>query len=259
MNTLVFDLETIPDIESGGRLYNLEGLEAADAAKLMLSKCARDDVRDPGFLRHYLQRIVAISVVLKSKDGLTLRSLGEPDSAEPELIRRFFEGIEHYNPTIVSWNGSGFDLPVLHYRSLLHGITARHYWETGDNQTSFRYNNYLNRFHSRHTDLMDVLSGYMPYAKAPLADIAAILGLPGKMGMSGDKVWDHYQQGGIDTIRNYCETDVLNTYLIYLRYQLLRGRLDKAAHQDECDQVAEILKSEHKPHLSEFLDAWQRS
>ena len=136
------------------------------------------------------KKIVTISVVLKTDDKLSVWSLGDKDSTETELLERFFEGIERYTPVIVSWNGSGFDLPVIHYRSLIHGVVAQRYWENGDDDQSFRWNNYLSRFHSRHTDLMDVLSGYITTARAPLNEIATILGFPGKMGMSGEKVWE---------------------------------------------------------------------
>ena len=111
-------------------------------------------------------------------------SLGDAEASEAELVRRFFDGIEKFTPTLVSWNGGQFDLPVLHYRALLHGIAAPRYWDTGDVDREFRWNNYLSRFHERHTDLMDVLAGYQVRATASLDDIALLLGLPGKMGMS---------------------------------------------------------------------------
>jgi hypothetical protein len=98
----------------------------------------------------------------------------------------------------------------------------------------------------------------MPGTKAPLDQIATLLGFPGKMGMSGDKVWDTYAAGDIEAIRNYCETDVLNTYLVYLRYELIRGRLTDKAYEDECIQVREMLNDETKPHLKEFLQTWQQ-
>jgi len=209
------------------------------------------------FLQHYLHKIVTISVVLKTDDKLSVWSLGDKDSTETELLERFFEGIERYTPVIVSWNGSGFDLPVIHYRSLIHGVVAQRYWENGDDDQSFRWNNYLSRFHSRHTDLMDVLSGYITTARAPLNEIATILGFPGKMGMSGEKVWDCYLDGDIESIRNYCETDVLNTYLIYLKYQLMRGRLTNDLYITECQKVCDMLENENKIHLKEFLKVWQ--
>ncbi len=256
MNILVFDIETIPDIESGKKLYDLEGLSDQAAAELMFNQRRQETDGQSEFMRHYLHQIVAISVVLKTHEQLKVWSLGAVDADEKEIIRRFFEGIERYSPTIVSWNGGGFDLPVLHYRALLHGVTARRYWENGDDDPGFRWNNYLSRFHSRHTDLMDVLAGYVPQCKAPLDQLALILGFPGKIGMHGGQVWEAYRAGDIEAIRNYCETDALNTYLIYLRYELIRGRLDKAAYGSECARLRELLGAADKAHLQEFLKAW---
>ena len=257
MNILVFDVETIPDIDSGKKIFNLEGLSDKNAAELMFSHRYQKSNGRTEFLQHYLHKIVTISVVLKTDDKLSVWSLGDKNSTETELLERFFEGIERYTPVIVSWNGSGFDLPVIHYRSLIHGVVAQRYWENGDDDQSFRWNNYLSRFHSRHTDLMDVLSGYITTARAPLSEIATILGFPGKMGMSGEKVWDCYLDGDIESIRNYCETDVLNTYLIYLKYQLMRGRLTNDLYITECQKVCDMLENENKIHLKEFLKVWQ--
>jgi predicted PolB exonuclease-like 3'-5' exonuclease len=258
MNILVFDIETIPDVESGRRLYELEGLDDADVAKIMFHK-RREETGDSEFLRHHLHRIVAISAVLRSGDTLKVWSLGDETSGEAEIVRRFFDGIERYTPTLVSWNGGGFDLPVLHYRALLHGIAAPRYWDTGGDDRDFKWNNYLSRFHDRHTDLMDVLSAYQPRATAPLDDIARMLGLPGKLGMHGSKVWDAYRAGRLADIRAYCETDVMNTYLIWLRFELLRGRLDEAAYRAETNRLREYLGQEAKPHFSAYLAAWPQT
>ncbi len=76
--------------------------------------------------------------------------------------------------------------------------------------------------------------------------------------MSGDKVWDTYAAGDIEAIRNYCETDVLNTYLVYLRYELIRGRLTENQYQVECSQVQDLLDDDGKSHLKEFLETWQQ-
>ena len=141
-------------------------------------------------------------------------------------------------PDLVSWNGGGFDLPVLHYRSLKAGVQAPRYWETGDEDTAFATTITSSRFHWRHLDLMDVLSGFQPRARAKLADVAALLGFPGKLGFSGDQVWDAYLAGELLAVRRYCETDVLNTYLIYLRFQFLRGRLDRPGLEAEFERAA---------------------
>ncbi len=256
MNVLVFDIETIPDIATGRRLYELEGLNDADVGKIMFHK-RREETGDSEFLRHHLHRVVAISVALRHADQFRVWSLGDEKSDEADILRRFYDGIEKYSPTLVTWNGGGFDLPVLHYRSLVHGIAAPRYWDSGELDREFKWNNYLNRFHSRHTDLMDVLAGYQTRASAPLDDIAQMLGFPGKLGMHGSKVWDAYQAGKLAEIRDYCETDVLNTYLVYLRFELIRGNLDQPGYDREILRVRDYLKTENKPHWCAFLEAWK--
>lgn len=254
MNVFVFDIETVPDVEGGRRLYDLEGLDDKEVANIMFHKRRQETGND--FLRLPVQKIVAISVVLRSRDRLAVWSLGNEDASEKEIIERFFSGIDKYIPTIVSWNGKGFDLPVLHYRSLIHGVAAQQYWETGEHDQSFKWNNYLSRYHRRHTDLMDVIAGYENRAIAPLDQIATLLGFPGKMGMSGSKVWDYYQEGKIAEIRNYCETDVLNTYLVYLRFQLINGNMNQDEYQQETELVRSTLAKENKAHFNEFLENW---
>ena len=257
MNILVFDIETVPDVDAGRRMYGLQGLDARDVANVMYSNRLQETDGKSDFLRHHLHQIVAISAVLRRDDKLAVWSLGESDSTEADLVQRFFDGLERFTPQLISWNGGGFDLPVLHYRALLHGVAAPRYWETGDEDTSFRWNNYLNRFHERHTDLMDVLAGYQARAFASLDDIATLIGLPGKLGMDGSAVWSHFVDGDIDAVRNYCETDVLNTYLVFLRYQLIRGLLQESAYQAERERLRAYLLAENKQHFHEFADATQ--
>jgi predicted PolB exonuclease-like 3'-5' exonuclease len=255
MNTLAFDIETVPDVELGRRLYELDGLDDATVAHVMTLK--QRQVRNSDVLPAHQQRVVAISCVMRSSEGVRVFSLGEEQAGERELVQRFFDGLERYAPTLVSWNGSGFDLPVLNYRALAHGLSAARYWEVGDGDRDFRYNNYLARYHWRHVDLMDVLSAYGASGRASLDHIAQLVKLPGKLGMSGADVWPAYRRGEIAAIRNYCETDALNTYLIYLRFQVLRGGLDAKQHAHEVQQVEAKLEQSDRPHLREFLEAWR--
>ncbi|MEY3337545.1 MAG: hypothetical protein RL245_537 [Pseudomonadota bacterium] len=257
MTVLVFDIETVPDIDLGRTVFGLEGLSDGQIAKAMFAHARQHGGSE--FLPHEQHRIVAISCVLRRGETLKVWSLGDLESDEGELVTRFFEGIDRYTPTLVSWNGGGFDLPVLHYRALKHRVIARRYWENGSEDQSFRFNNYLSRYHERHTDLMDVLSGFQPRAKASLSDMAYLLGLPGKLGFSGDKVWDAYAAGNLDGIRRYCETDVLNTWLVYLRYQLMRGHIDAAELEAEEARVRELLSTSSEPHFKEFLAAWPQT
>jgi predicted PolB exonuclease-like 3'-5' exonuclease len=231
---MVFDIETIPDAEAGKSYYGFDGDDPKALSELLFAKRKEETAEKSDFLKHYLQKIVAISVVLKQSNRFTVWSLGELDSAEPELLQKFFKGVDQYTPVLVSWNGSAFDLPVIHYRALKHGIVGERYWDNGNGDKDFKWNNYLSRYHERHTDLMDVLSSYNSRAVTKLDEMAVFLGLPGKMGMEGGKVFEEYYNGNLKLIRDYCETDVLNTYFIYLRFQFISGKI--SAFQYEADK-----------------------
>ncbi|OUS25215.1 3'-5' exonuclease [Gammaproteobacteria bacterium 45_16_T64] len=257
MNVLVFDIETIPDVAGGRRLYGLEGLNDKDAANALFNLRRQENGTE--FLRLHLQRIVAISAVLRSGDKLAVWTLGTETSTEEEIIQRFFDLLDRFSPTLVSWNGGGFDLPVLHYRSMVHGVQAPRYWDTGGDDKSFKWNNYINRYHERHTDLMEVLAMFQMRAAVPLDQMASLLGFPGKMGMSGAKVWDAFRDGDIKGIRDYCESDVLNTWLVYLRFLLIKGEIMKDRYDSELDQLKQYLRREAHPHFLQFLEQWDAS
>jgi len=104
---------------------------------------------------------------------------------------------------------------------------------------------------------MDVLSGFQNRARAKLNDVAALLGYPGKLGFSGEHVWDAYLAGELLAVRRYCETDVINTYLIYLRFQFLRGRLDAPTLDAELERLRVLQRNSGEPHHAEFLQAWE--
>lgn len=259
MTVLVFDIETIPDV-AGIRALN--GLPAAlsdfEVAEFAFQQRRASHGSD--FLQHNLQRVVTISCVMRDPNQFRVFSLSEPDSGEGEIIQRFFDGIERFSPQIVSWNGGGFDLPVLHYRGLMHGVSAPRYWDQGDgdynDSRDFKWNNYISRYHNRHLDLMDLLALYQPRANARLDEMAKLMGYPGKLGMDGSAVWQAWQEGRIAEIRDYCETDVVNTYLVYLGFQLMRGHIDKAAHDTELALVRDALGRIDAPHWKAYLSAW---
>jgi 3'-5' exonuclease len=253
---LVFDLETIPDVSG---LRTLLGSDAAlsDAEVAAQAFAARREKTGSDFLQHHLHRVAAISCVFRDDEGFRVRSLGSLDDPEPKLIQDFYRIVERYTPQLVSWNGGGFDLPVLNYRALIHGINAARFWEMGDEDRDFKWNNYLSRYHTRHLDLMDHLAMYTGRANAPLDDLAKLCGFPGKMGVDGSQVWSLYQEGRLQEIRDYCETDVVNTYLVYCRYQLLRGRLTRDAYDAEIALVRTSLQTIDAPHWRDYLSLWQ--
>jgi 3'-5' exonuclease len=252
---LAFDIETIPDVAGIRRLHGLPAdLPDAEAAEVAFQ--IRRTKTGSDFLPPQLHKVVVISCVLRGDEGVKVFSL---EGQEVDVIRRFYEGIEKFVPQLVSWNGGGFDLPVLNYRALIHGVAAPMFWETGDENRDFRYNNYISRYHSRHLDLMDVLGMYQPRNNAPLDEVAQLAGLPGKIGVGGAKVWETYLAGEIAMIRDYCEADTANTYLLFLRYQLLRGIFSKEQYQKEEQLLRTYLKGLDKPHWREFLKLWNDS
>jgi predicted PolB exonuclease-like 3'-5' exonuclease len=258
--TLTFDIETIPDVAGIRTLYGLEAaLSDVEVAELGFQKRRAQNGSD--FMPLHLQRIVVISCAMRSDDGFRVWSLAEPKLGEGEIVQRFFNGVEKYTPQLVSWNGGGFDLPVLHYRGLIHGVTAPRYWDMGEgdyrDSRDFKWNNYISRYHTRHLDLMDLLAMYQPRGAAPLDQLAKLMGLPGKLGMDGSEVWQYWVDGRIDEVRDYCETDVVNTYLVYLRFQKMRGILDATEHDAEVVVVRDHLTGLSQPHWQEFLAAFR--
>ncbi len=261
---LVFDLETIPDASGLRRAWPDLPSEAQAWSDIELVNFAmqqREALTGRAFLPLQFQKVVAIGCLFRhqtsSAEVLRLRCLGSAEESESNLIRDFFRIIDKYAPQIVTWNGSGFDLPVLHYRGLIHGVSAPRYWDLGDEDRDFKFNNYISRYHQRHTDLMDLLSLYNGRAVASLDQIALLCGFPGKQGMSGAQVWPAYLEGRIDEIRHYCLTDVLNTWLVWCRFQHMRGVYSLERYEHEVILARKMLGEQSDARWGEFLTAWK--
>jgi predicted PolB exonuclease-like 3'-5' exonuclease len=253
---LVFDIESIPDV-AGLRALGSAPAEHSDAQVYGAWAAERKATGKSDFMPLHLQRVLCISAVFRNADGLKIHSFVDRDDAsEGKVIQQFFNTVEKHAPQLVSWNGGGFDLPVLHYRGLKHGVVADKYWDLGDDDREFKWNNYISRYHLRHLDLMDLLALYNARANAPLDDLAKLFGFPGKLGMDGGKVWEAWQAGRAAEIRDYCETDVINTYLVYNRFRRMRGELTAEEEVAEGEFVKAQLARIGAPHWQEFLAAW---
>jgi len=248
--TLVLDIETVPDAEMGRALYGLEGLDEGEVMRAMLHHYQQRTGAD--FLPPIQHRVVAVAAVLRNEEGVRPLLVGDENAPESELITRFFHGLRHYVPDLVSWNGAAFDLPVLNFRALRYEVQASVYWETGVKDRAFRFNNYLSRFHWRHTALMDALSGFQGRGRPSLREASALLGLPGKNLMEGSSVMEAYLDGRIGDIRRYCLEDALNTYLVFLHFQFLRGNLTQDNLDEEYGLLIDALKASGEGHLKEF-------
>ncbi len=259
---VAFDIETIPDVGSGKAIYDLDGLGPEEVAKAMLAT-RRLKVPDATFLPLHQHRVVAISVaVLSDRGGFKTKSLGNIDSTEKQLISEFFRGIDDSKPTLVSWNGNGFDLPVLQYRALIHGVQSKTYWDTGQFDREAKWNNYHGRYHDKHFDIMDYLARYQMRGMAALDEIAKLLGLPGKVRVDQvgqENIFKAYLDGNLKSIRSYCELDALNTLLIFLRLEYIRGIFTEDKYLQVTDEIRNWLEVSDQPHMQEFLQQWKRS
>lgn len=250
----VFDIETITDIKAGQNLYGLDLPEGAAASAL--AKLRRQEV-GTDFPRLPLHEVVCISGLWIDEHGLKLFSWTQQYLSESEILQKFVDIFENSKPILVSWNGSHFDVPVIMQRCLYHGLTARGLFEQGEHNSQKRYDNYQNRYQLRHTDLIDVLANFNLRNFQKLDDVAQILGYPGKRGIVGYHVADNVNKNNWLALSTYCEGDVLNTWLVYLRWLLLRGFIQKDQHQHWIASTIHYLQQQ--PQQQEFLSHWQHS
>jgi predicted PolB exonuclease-like 3'-5' exonuclease len=210
-------------------------------------------------------RVVAISVVeaVIERDGAgreryrveCCRSGGEADWDERRLLQAWWRHFGDCSARVVTWNGKGFDLPVLRLRAMMHGLSAEPWFTRGD-----KWNGYTQRYAPDwHCDLMDQLADCGAHAKMSLQEAAMALGLPGKIGGHGAEVADMVDRGEIDKVRAYCEADCLNLFVLYVRWAFLTGKLDAAGHDASLQSLVECLSKERaeRAHLGTFLDAWR--
>jgi predicted PolB exonuclease-like 3'-5' exonuclease len=173
-------------------------------------------------------------------------ALGAPhvgERTEKQLIAAFADRIAELSPQLVTFNGNSFDLPVLRYRAMIHEVSA----------PGLSARAYFNRYTEDAVDLCDVLASYSAQSKATLNELSRIMGLPGKPdGIDGSQVPRYFREGRIKEIADYCETDIVNTFRVWLRYELFRGRLSPAEYEASSVNLAAYLtaREDSKPHLS---------
>ena len=259
----VFDIETVPDTDAVPHLTGFTDPDV-DARRAELERYHLEitDGRNP-FPRQPFHRVVAISFLeaeieyAGAKEAYFLKELrsgGEAGFDEKQLLQGFFQYFEHLKPRLVSFNGRGFDLPVLKYRAMAHGISAPWLYGAGD-----KWNSYQSRYSADwHCDLLDVLRDYGASAAVKLAEVCAVMGFPGKFGADGSQVAEMIDAGDIQGVRDYCETDVLNTYLVYLRTMLHRGTMNRDGYNRAVADIVTMIEQANatRPHLSAFMDAW---
>ncbi len=258
---LVFDIETIADTDAARRIYpQLADLSDADTLSALTAIRIQEAGHD--FMRLPLQRIVCISA-LYIKDGqLSLFSLTADRFSEKDILTKFFRAFSDIEklPQLISWNGSGFDIPVLIYRAMQYDLSAPWLFEEGERIKNMRFNNYVNRFQTRHLDLMDRFSQYGASRREAMDVVASLYGLPGKTDVDGSMVGGLVAADDWHTLSTYCESDVLNTWLIYLRWLRLTGQLSSPAfeewQQQSYDYLAKLTEADGSIRHQEFMTDW---
>jgi len=264
INYLVFDIETRVDKELVKEVYDPENSLTLDQAY----DTARDQIlersgQQSDFFPVPFHVPIAIST-LHADEKYRIRSLGCSGAdrfSEAEMITRFWQAFENAQ-TLITFNGRGFDLPVLETRALKHGLSLPRYFATGQSRNTYRGSRYSDAYH---IDLCDFLSNFgAAYRRNSLNVLSKLIGLPGKYTIAGEDVEYLFRQGRLKEINQYCMTDVLQTFLLFLRVELLRGKLDAggykeavAAARDDLMQQANSAGSEN--FLLDFLKHWKSS
>jgi 3'-5' exonuclease len=234
---LAFDLETIPDLEAAARM-------------LGLGTATDEEVREAmgdSFPKHPLHKIAVIGALVATRqpEGWRVDALGAPhigERSEAKLISDFVEKIGQLRPQLISFNGHSFDLPVLRYRAMVNRVPA----------AGLQVRQYFHRYTDDALDLCEVLGSYVPGGKVKLDEVSKILGLTGKPeGIDGSKVEEMVRAGQIEEVARYGETDVLNTFRIWLVYELFRGAITREQLDWSEARVREFVAARKSvnPHL----------
>jgi predicted PolB exonuclease-like 3'-5' exonuclease len=226
---IVWDLETVPDLNGFAAANDLVGKSNVEIREAIGDK----------FPKHIYHSIICIGALIAHRDSdhWAVDAIGAPhvgERTEKQLITAFCDKIGELRPQLVTFNGNSFDLPVLRYRAMVQGVSA----------PGLSARPYFNRYTEDAIDLCDALSSFSAQGKASLHEISRVMGLPGKpKGFDGGEVERHYHEGNIKEIADYCETDIINTYQVWLRYELFRGTLSPDAFEASERNLADFMNA----------------
>ena len=252
----VFDIETAPDLESARNLLNMKKVSDARVEQAIEKYHLELTDGKSSFLKHPFHKIVEISFLEATIQNpetnnetyilKDLRSGGTEDADEKMLLEGLFDHLRRRRVKLVSYNGRGFDIPVLKYRAMKYGLSVP--WLRSNNiDYDYRYNLEL------HCDLLEAFSNFGASEKVKMNEVCALFDIGGKLNTEGSMVYDLYKAKKIQDIKEYCQLDVVNTYLIYLRYMLFRGRLNKQ-NFDKCAGDLKSFMEENKHGNSQFAE-----
>lgn len=248
---LILDTESIPD----GRLINRvkypdENLPPEEAIRRAQQEAREQSLTGSDFLPVTFQFPISVCVLRVAADFSlqALTALDTPQYRPEEMVRKFWQGAGHYKAKLVTFNGRGFDMPLLELAAFRYGCSARDYF----------YNS-RNRYGGNHIDLFDWMSNYGACRLAGgLNLLAKLLGKPGKMDVSGDKVYAMYQAGQLREINDYCMCDTLDTYFVFLRTRVMLGELTPEVEKILIHRARAWIgeKAHENLALQQYLDRW---
>lgn len=256
---LVFDIESVADGEAIAKTrYPKEALSPSEAILKFRQELLAESGRD--FIPYTYHIPVAV-VVAKVREDLTVAdivSLDEPQHRSHVMTKHFWIGWEKYGrPTLVTFNGRAFDLPLLELAAFRYGISVPNWF----NMLERTYQQNRNRYNLHaHMDLHELLTNFgSTWFRGGLNLAAHLLGKPGKMEVQGDMVQDLHARGKLAEISDYCRCDVLDTYFVFLRLQLLMGTLSLERERELVDVAKLYLTGQASSYRAyqEYLAAWK--
>jgi len=255
---LVFDIESVADGDLVSRL-RYPGRDLSPEAAVTLYRSELMEKHDSDFIPYTFQIPLSVAIAKVAADFrlLDLVVLDEPQYRPHIITERFWRGWEAYRrPTLVSFNGRSFDLPLLELAAYRYGLSLPTWFNFG--AKSFEQNR--NRFNTdAHIDLQELLSNFGCTRFTGGLNLAAnLLGKPGKMEVQGHMVQDLFNAGKVAEINDYCRCDVLDTYFVFLRTRVLCGEITLDREQELVADVKIWLesKAEQSPAYRIYLEHW---
>jgi predicted PolB exonuclease-like 3'-5' exonuclease len=257
---LVFDTESVADGALVAKLrYGDPKLDPKEAIARYRDELLKKYETD--FIPYTYQIPVSIAVAKVDADCklLDVVTLDEPQYRPHVITRDFWKGWEAYRrPTLVSFNGRSFDAPLLELAAFRYGLSVPGWFAmTGGVKT---YEQPRNRYNlESHLDLHDVLTNFGASRFTGGLNLAAnILGKPGKIQVQGHMVQDMFNEGRLAEINDYCRCDVLDTYFVFLRTQVLLGRISLDDEQELVASAHQWIEERAKERkiYQDYLDNW---
>lgn len=238
-----FDIETIPDPALGRTTLGFTG-DDADIIQQMFQYRLEKTNGASSLAKPPFHKVVQISIVRvrDASEDVTLIPLTGVD--ERQVLEDFVRLVNDGDDLLVSWNGRGFDLPVIRHRCLLHGLPCPALQPFPNNVQPSNA--------TPHLDLMQVLANNDRNSYVSLQHMARTMGLPGKTLMSGDEVHEYYLRGDLESIARYCLADALVTLLLFLAWQVVTGLSSPDAARDSVTNVRNTLENESDPYWHDF-------